>query len=127
MKTLTEFSSIVIRRAAEARAARAAEGLEAEALVAAVAGDLGVNEERVARLLEAIEVVGDGLDRVRLVRVFQGEQAPLGAVTKGEFHYVIDRVATGGGKRRDDRRGGGDRGGDRGGGGGGRGPGGPGR
>ena len=49
--------------------------------------------DRAARLLEALDIIGDRIDQVRLVRVFQGEKGPHGAVSRGEFHYVIDRVA----------------------------------
>jgi len=120
MKTLTEFSLVVLRRAAAARTARAGEGLEGDALITAMAGDLGLPEDRARRLVEALDVVGAGLDKVRLVRVFQGEKGPPGAASVGEFHYAVDRAqAPDSGKRRgrDDRGGRGDR--DRGGGGGG--------
>ena len=121
MKTLTEFSLVVLRRAAAARAARTAEGLEGDALIAAIAGDLSLQEDRAKRLVEALDVVGAGLDKVRLVRVFQGEKGPPGSTAIGEFHYAVDRAQQEQKRRgRDDR---GDRGGrgdrDRGGGGGG--------
>ncbi|HWU88339.1 MAG TPA: hypothetical protein VN253_13730, partial [Kofleriaceae bacterium] len=93
----------------------------------AVAAALGVQPDRAARLIEALDIVGSSIDQVRLVRVFQGEQGPHGAISRGEFHYVVDRVA-GPPRRRDrggrDDRGGRGRGGDRGGGGGGGGGGG---
>src|ERR1041385_3336214 len=114
MKTLTEFSTLVLRKAADARAAAA--GAEGDALNEAVAAALGVQPDRAARLLEALDVAGD-LDTVRLVRVFQGETGPHGSVSRGEFHYAVDRVAAQAPRRRgrDDRGGGGrDRGGDRG-------------
>jgi hypothetical protein len=88
-------------------------------IVDAVAAALSVQADRAARMIEALDIVGNRLDEVRLVRVFQGEKGPHGSIARGEFHYAIDRVASArrrGG--RDDRRG---RGGDRGGGGGGRG------
>jgi hypothetical protein len=131
MKTLTEFSTLTLRRAAQARAQKAAEGLEGDALHEALAQALGVPADRAARLVEALGVTGEDLDSVRLVRVFQGEKGPQGAASVGEFHYVVDRVARqGGGRgRRDDRggerRGDRDRGERRGGGGGGGGGGGP--
>ncbi len=92
---------------------------------AAVAEAVGVPADRGQRLIEALDIIGDRIDQVRNVRVFQGETGPHGAITRGEFHYVIDRVA-GSAKRRDDRGRGGDRGGrgERGGGGGGGGGGG---
>ncbi|MBK7540131.1 MAG: hypothetical protein IPI49_33205 [Myxococcales bacterium] len=118
MKTFTEFSTLVLRRAVAAKAASAS--LEGDALAEAMAAALGVATDRVARLLEALEIVGDNLDAVRLVRVYQGETGPHGAVSRGEFHYALDRVAgpsRGGGGGRD--RGRSDHGGSRGGGGGG--------
>src|SRR5690606_34538709 len=76
-----------------------------EAAIAAVAEALSVQPDRAARLVEALDIIGDRIDEVRLVRVFQGEKGPQGAVSRGEFHYVIDRVATAQRGRRDDRRG----------------------
>ena len=181
MKTLTEFSTLTLRKAAEARAAAggapapaaaspdseaaadvaaaeadgggdggeaaaAAEGgegngeaaadggepnvaesapatPESDPQVQALASALGVQPDRAARLIEALDIVGNRIDQVRLVRVFQGEKGPHNAISRGEFHYVVDRVAgpARGGRDRDDRRGGGgrDRGERRGGGGGG--------
>lgn len=112
MRTLTEFSPILLRSGDEVRSAKAAEGLEGDALTEAVAAALSLPPSRAARLLEALDVVGD-LGVIRQVRVFQGEAGPAGSISKGEFHYVVDRVVTGGARR--------DRGGDRGGRGGGRG------
>ena len=135
MKTLTEFSTVMLQRGAAARTAKTAEGVAAEGMAEAIAGALTIPAERAQRLLEAIDIVGADLDKVRLVRVFQGEKGPLGATSVGEFHYAMDRVVVGGGRKRDDRGGDrGGRGGDRGGrgggggggGGGGRGGGGPG-
>ena len=130
MKTLTEFSVVMLQRGAAARTAKTAEGIAAEAMAEAVATALGLPAERAQRLLEALDVVGGDLDKIRLVRVFQGEKGPVGATSVGEFHYALDRVVAGGGKRGGDRDRGGDRGGrggdrgGRGGGGGGRGGGG---
>lgn len=122
MKTLTEFSTVMLRRGAAVRAAKTTEGVPAEAMAEAIATAITVPAERAQRLLEALDLVGD-VEKVRLVRVFQGEKGPPGATAVGEFHYAIDRVVAGGGGRRSDRgdRPGGDRGGrgggDRGGGG----------
>jgi hypothetical protein len=134
MKTLTEFSTLLLRRAAAARTAKAAEGLEGEALAEGIAGEIAVPADRAQRLIEALDIVGADIESVRLVRVFQGEKGPAGSTAVGEHHYAVDRVArpSQGGRGRDDRRGGGrddrgGRGGDRGGPGGGGGGGGGGR
>jgi hypothetical protein len=170
MKTLTEFSTLTLRKAAEARAALAtaqpatttpppappdseppAEGVEAptaeaseeataeaadaaeapaeaaaeqaqpatpedDPAVQALASALAVQPDRAARLIEALDIVGNRIDQVRLVRVFQGEKGPHGAISRGEFHYVVDRVAAPSRGRDDRRGGGGDRGERRGGG-----------
>ena len=101
-----------------------AEGIAAEAMTEAVATALAIPAERAQRLIEALDIVGGDLDKIRLVRVFQGEKGPIGATSVGEFHYALDRVVAGGGGKRGrggDRDRGGDRGGRGGGGGGDRG------
>jgi hypothetical protein len=106
---LTEFSGVVARRALEVRAAKVAEGLEADALAEAIGAEVGVTGDRLARLLELVDVAGEKLGNVRLVRVFQGETAPPSAMSVGEFHYVLDRMAAPARPDRgdrDDRRGG---------------------
>src|SRR5215467_4838833 len=131
MKTLTEFSTLTLRKAAAARAAAggghvsapAAEldaamdasddadeaapaDAEPDPVADAVAAALGVPADRAARMIEALDIVGNRLDEVRLVRVFQGEAGPHGSIARGEFHYAIDRIASAKRRGRDDRRGG---------------------
>src|SRR5262245_59514110 len=114
----SEAAEVSGSEAAEVSGSEAAEATQAppaveDPAIAAIATALGVQPDRAARLIEALDIIGDRLDEVRLVRVFQGEKGPHGAVSRGEFHYVIDRVA-GGPRMRDDRRGGrGERRGDR--------------
>ena len=62
------------------------EGPEAEAVGAA----MQVEGDRLARLMEALDVAGRRVGQVRLVRVIQGENAPQGAQKRGEFYYVVD-------------------------------------
>lgn len=127
MKTLTEFSTVMLRRGAAVRSAKTTEGVAPEGLAEAIASEMSVTPERAQRLIEALDLVGD-VEKVRLVRVFQGEKGPPGATSVGEFHYAVDRVAQAGGGRRGgrdgDRGGRGGRDGDRGGRGGGGGGGG---
>ena len=124
MKTLTEFSGVVLRQAAAVRDAKSSEGVEADALAEAASAELGLSGDRVARLFEALEAAGGKLETVRTVRVYQGEEVPPRAKSVGEFHYVIERLgnAVPGKADRDDRGRGGRKGGP-----GGRKPGGPGR
>jgi hypothetical protein len=98
----------------QAEGAAAPTPAEDDPVVKAVSEAVGVQPDRAQRLIEALDIIGDRIDQVRRVGVFQGEKGPHGAVTRGEFHYVIDRVAGSQRRRddrRDDRRGGGDRGG----------------
>ena len=60
------------------------------ALDAAVGTATGMTGDRLARLREAVRVAGRQSDRVRLVRVFGGEEEVAGAKKIGEFQYVID-------------------------------------
>ena len=50
-----------------------------------------------ARLLEALEVIRDRADNVRLIRVLSGEDPPPAAKKQGDFHYVVDLMPRGGG------------------------------
>ena len=113
MKTLTEFSGTIIRLAAKGLAegksallkeapvetvptegAPAAAPVDGEAnkaaLDAAVSKESGITGDRLARLREALEAVGDKTADVRLVRVYAGEEAVSGAKKVGAHHYVVD-------------------------------------
>jgi hypothetical protein len=93
---------------ASARAPRAL----ASAQISALAEHLKVDESRAARLAEALGVVGNRLDRVRMVRVVKAEGAPQNASKVGEFGYIVDLIGPPQSAHgRDDR---GDRGGRRG-------------
>src|SRR4051812_39822765 len=90
MKTVTEFSGATILRASQARAKLQSEGVEAEALAERLGAEVAVTGDRLARLVDALEAVGDKAERVRLVRVFAAEHEPKGARKIGEFNYVVD-------------------------------------
>src|SRR5438309_4845628 len=115
LRTVTEFSSLLIRQASEAKAKLVGEGIAAEQLGEKIGEAIGVVGDRLARLVEAVEAVGERATRVRLVRVFGGESEPRGGVKVGEHFYVVDLQPDAGGGGRRDARGGGGRGGDRGG------------
>ena len=87
------------------------------ALDEAVSKATGTTGDRLARLREALRAVGSRADRVRLVRVFSGEEPVQGATKIGEHYYIVDLMpqsmkqefktddrAGGGGARRGPRR-----------------------
>jgi hypothetical protein len=95
---------------AETEAAKAA-------LDEAVSKATGTTGDRLERLREALKAVGGKADRVRLVRVFSGEEPVQGATKIGEHYYIVDLMpqsmkqefktddrAGGGGARRGPRR-----------------------
>src|SRR5271157_3110471 len=57
--------------------------------VAALVEHLKIDENRAARLVDALGVVGNRLDRVRMVRVVKAEGAPSNAAKVGEFGYIV--------------------------------------
>ena len=107
LRTVTEFSSLTIRQATEAKAKLVGEGVAPEQLGEKLGEAVGVTGDRLARLVEAVEAVGDRAARVRLVRVFGGEAEPRGGVKVGEHYYVVDLQPDAGGGGRRDARGGG--------------------
>jgi len=80
--------------AAPAPAAPAAPAADSEAvkaaLDAAVAAATGLSGDRLARLRDAVEVVGGRVEDVRLVRVFGVEEPVSGAKTHNGFQFVVD-------------------------------------
>jgi hypothetical protein len=60
------------------------------ALDAAVERATGVSGDRLARLRDAVKVVGGRIKDVRLVRVFGVEEPVAGAKAIGSFQYVVD-------------------------------------
>jgi hypothetical protein len=69
--------------AAESEAAKAA-------LDEAVSKATGTTGDRLARLREALHAAGRSADRVRLVRVFGGEDVVAGAKKIGEHQFLVD-------------------------------------
>jgi translation initiation factor IF-2 len=92
------------REEAETDAARAA-------LDEAVSKATGTTGDRLQRLREALKAVGNQAERVRLVRVFAGDEPVAGAKKIGEHQYVVDLMPqTMKQEFRRDERGGGRRG-----------------
>src|SRR5262249_11449936 len=85
MKTITEFSGSVLRDAARILLQRAPSDEELAAL--------GLAGDRLARMNEALAVVGDKVDEVHRVRVLQageGENPPPAARKQGDFFYLVE-------------------------------------
>jgi translation initiation factor IF-2 len=96
-----------------------------DAARAEVESAMGIKEDRLARLFEALDSVKNRADNVRLVRVLQGEDPPANGRKVGDHVYVADLMPAASKGRRDERDArGGDRKGGRGFGGGGGGGGG---
>ena len=96
----------VAEAAPAADAAPAEPRIDDEALNAAVGEEMGVEGDKLGYLMGALKAVGrKGLDQVRKVRVFQGEQGPAGSFSIGELHFVVDRIVVAS-KSKDDGRGG---------------------
>ncbi len=71
----------------------------------AVSAALNVTGDRLARLMEALAVVGKRVSQVRLVRVLSGEKPMEGVEKRGDFYYAIDLQPRQAPRGRDDRRG----------------------
>jgi translation initiation factor IF-2 len=80
--------------AAKPRGGPEAEEAESEAAKAAldkaVGEATGMTGDRLARLRDALRAAGRQTERVRLVRVFGGEEEVAGAKKIGEFQFVVD-------------------------------------
>lgn len=75
--------------APEAAPAGASEAAKA-AIEAAAAAATGLAGDRLARLVDAVEVVGGRVEDVRLVRVFGAEEPVTGAKALNGFQYLVD-------------------------------------
>src|SRR5450432_582047 len=67
---------------------------------------LDIKGDRLARLMEALDVIRDRADNVRLVRVMSGEDPPPGAKKQGDFYYLVDLMPRAEPRRNDRGRGG---------------------
>ena len=140
MKTLTEFAPITLKNALKTKQELTAAGKTAEELPAAMGETLKLEGDKLGFIMTALDLAEtrlEGLKRVLVMSLAEGENKPSDGVEKDGKIYLVEHdtaIATPGarderGGGRDGKRGGG-RDGKRGGGGGrdaGRGGGGPGR
>ena len=57
-------------------------------------------------MMEALDVIRDRADNVRLVRVMSGDDPPPGAKKQGDFYYLVDLMPRSEPRRNDRGRGG---------------------
>jgi uncharacterized membrane protein YgcG len=141
MKTLTEFVSFTLKNVIQAQKELTDAGKTAEEIPAALTEKFKVEGDKLKYLTTAAEMVKnrlDGLKRVIVLQLAEGENAPSGAEKHEELYFVVEHFAAkqsqapareergGRGDKRGGKGGRGGRGGDRDGKGkgGGRGPGG---
>lgn len=87
MKTLTEFTALSLKQAAQLKSDLTQQGKTPEELPAALGEGLKLEGERLTYMIHALELVGTKVVDLKRVLVFsfaEGEKAPLGTVIKGE-------------------------------------------
>ncbi len=57
---------------------------------AEIEAKLDIKGDRLARLMDSLEVLRDRADNVRLIRVLSGEDPPQGAKKQGDFYFQVD-------------------------------------
>lgn len=122
MKTLTELSPIKIRLVQEKKQELTTTGKTAEEMPAALAEATQLDAEKLVHFEAALALANgklNGLKRVVVIQLGEGEKAPGDARAHGSFHYVIEYFQQAQKPRadqdsRDGRRDGGRRGGKRG-------------
>lgn len=93
MKTLTEFSSSVIKAAIKAKQDLVTAGKTIEEIPAALGESLKLEGEKLTFVIGAIELVErklEDLKRVVVMKLNEGEKAPGGVVQKGEHCFSAE-------------------------------------
>lgn len=85
-----KISEVNADQAVEAKEQEAETSAVKEILDKAVGEATGTSGDRLSRLREAVRAAGRQAERVRLVRVFGGEEEVAGAKKIGEFQYLVD-------------------------------------
>lgn len=96
MKTLTEFVSFTLKNVLQAQKELTDAGRTAEEIPAALTEKFKVEGDKLKYLTTAAEMVKnrlDGLKRVVVVQLAEGEAAPSGAEKHEELHYVVEHFA----------------------------------
>lgn len=125
MKAVTEFSVFTLNSAIQTKAALTAEGKSPEEIQESLGKSLKIEGEKLGYLIQSLEVAStnaQNLKRVVIVKLNEGEKAPLKAVQVEELHFIPEFFAAAGSAPKPAAQGkggrqGGNRGGNKGGGG----------
>lgn len=91
MKSVTEFASFALQKGLTTKTALAAEGKTPEEISAAIGESMKLEGDKLKYFIGALEVAAqnvDGLSRVMVVSLAEGENAPAKAVKIEEMHFV---------------------------------------
>lgn len=91
MKSVTEFWVVALNKGLQARAALTAEGKSAEEIQTSLGEAFKYEGDKLKHFINALEVASqnlEGLSRVLVVSLNEGENAPPKAVKVEEHHYI---------------------------------------
>lgn len=91
MKSVTEFASHILSKGLAAKAALVAEGKTAEEIATNLGETLKLEGDKLKHFVNALEVAGqnqDGLSRVLVVSLGEGENPPAKAIKVEEHCYL---------------------------------------
>ncbi len=92
MKVVTEFPGFLLSNAIKAKNALIAEGKAAEEIATSLGATFKAEGEKLKHFLKSLEVVGnvEGVRRVIVMTIAEGESAPARSTKVEEFYYVSD-------------------------------------
>jgi hypothetical protein len=92
MKVITEFPGFLLSNALKAKNALVAEGKAIEEIEASLGATFKAEGEKLKHFLKSLEVVGnvEGVRRVIVMTIAEGENAPARSTKVEEFYYVSD-------------------------------------
>ncbi len=91
MRSVTEFASFALAQGIKAKAALAAEGKTPEEIQASLGTTFKLEGDKLKYFTNALEIASqnaDGLKRVKVVALAEGESAPAKAMQVEDMHYV---------------------------------------
>ena len=97
MKSVTEFQSFTLNQGLKTKATLAAEGKSAEEIQAGLGEAFKYEGDKLKHFVSALEVAeknAEGLKRVLVVTLAEGEQAPQKAIQVEAHHYIPEFLVT---------------------------------